>query len=150
MGINIILVVSLNMSFGFTGMINLGHIAFYGIGAYVSALLTLNGVPWYFALIIAGIVSSIFGVIMAATSTRLKGDYLALATLGFAFIAGTVAKNWISLTRGALGLPGVPRILKYNFDFMIFVFVLVAITIFIFYKLINSETGKIFQAIRDD
>ena len=63
----IILVVSLNLSMGFTGLINLGHLAFWGVGAYTSALLTLNGVPWYFAMLAAGIVAAFFGFILAQT-----------------------------------------------------------------------------------
>ena len=145
-----IIVIALNLAIGFTGLINLGHMVFFGIGAYASAILTLHGIPWYISIFIAGAIASVFGAIIAAITTRLKGDYLAMVTLGLVFIAIAVSRNWIELTRGALGLPGVPKILLNNFHYMLFTFGIAALCIFIFYKIINSETGKIFQAIRDD
>ncbi|MBI3027753.1 branched-chain amino acid ABC transporter permease [Candidatus Woesearchaeota archaeon] len=145
-----IAVTSLNLTMGFTGLINLGHMVFFGIGAYASALLTLNGVPWYFAMLIAGILASVLGIAIAAITARLKGDYLAMVTLGLVFIAIAVSRNWISLTRGALGLPGVPDIIRNNFYYMVLCMSIAGICIFIFYKLINSQTGRVFQAIRDD
>jgi len=148
--IYIIIVISLNLSIGFTGLINLGHMVFFGIGAYTSAILTLQGIPWYIAIFIAGILASIFGIIIAAITSRLKGDYLAMVTLGLVFIAIAVARNWISLTRGALGLPGVPDIIRNNFYYMIFAMITAVASIIFFYFLINLETGKILQAIRDD
>ena len=148
--IYIIIVISFNLTFGFTGLVNLGHMVFFGIGAYTSAILTLNGVPWYFALILAGIITSIIGAAIAMITARLKGDYFQIVTLGLVFIAITISRNWISLTRGALGLPGIPPILKNNFYYMMFVFAIAAMSLLFFYWLTNSETGKIFQAIRDD
>ena len=148
--IYVIVVISLNLSIGFTGLINLGHMVFFGIGAYTSALLTLHGIPWYFAILAAGILSSVLGIIISAITTRLKGDYLAMVTLGLVFIAIAVSRNWISLTRGALGLPGVPDIITNNFYYMLFTLLIAVLSVIIFYILINSETGKIFQAIRDD
>lgn len=148
--IYIIIVLSFNLSFGFTGLVNLGHMAFFGFGAYTSAILTLNGVPWYIALPAAGILSAIFGAIIAAITVRLKGDYFQIVTLGLVFIAIAISRNWISLTRGALGLPGVPKIINNNFYYILFTLAITIISIIFFYWLTNSETGKIFQAIRDD
>ena len=148
--IYIILVVSFNLAFGFTGLVNLGHMVFFGIGAYMSAILTLNGLPWYFALVIAGISTSVIGAIIAAITVRLKGDYFQIVTLGLVFIAIAISRNWISLTRGALGLPGIPPIIKDNFNYMLFTFLVCVICLAFFYWLTKSETGKIFQAIRDD
>ena len=107
--IEIIVVASLNLTIGFTGLVNLGHMVFFGVGAYTSAILTLHGVPWYAAIFAAGIIASLFGITIAAITARLKGDYLAIVTLGLVLIAIAVSRNWISLTRGALGLPGVPE-----------------------------------------
>src|SRR3989338_1774908 len=115
-----ILVLALNIAIGFTGLINLGHMVFFGIGAYTSAILTLNGVPWYIAILIAGLLASFIGVIIASITVRLKGEYFAMVTLGLVFIAIAVSRNWISLTRGALGIPGVPDIVRDNFYYMIF------------------------------
>ena len=148
--IYIIINISFNLAFGFTGLVNLGHMAFFGVGAYTSALLTLNGVPWYFALPAAGILAGVIGAVIAAITVRLKLDYFQIVTLGLAFIAIAVSRNWISLTRGALGLPGVPEIIKDNLYYMLFVMAITVLCILFFYWLTNSETGKIFQAIRDD
>ena len=150
MSIYLIAVVALNLSIGFTGLINLGHMVFFGIGAYTSAILTLHGVPWYIAILVAGFIVSVLGAVIAAITTRLKGDYLAMVTLGLVFIAIAVSRNWISLTRGALGLPGVPDIIKNNLYYMLFVLIISTICVIFFYRLTNSETGKIFQAIRGD
>ena len=145
-----ILVTALNLAIGFTGLINLGHMVFFGIGAYASAILTLNGVPWYTAILIAGLLASFIGVIIASITVRLKGEYFAMVTLGLVFIAIAVSRNWISLTRGALGIPGVPDIVRDNFGYMLFSWLIAGLSILFFYRLANSETGKIFQAIRDD
>ncbi len=148
--IYLIIVLSLNLTFGFTGLVNLGHMAFFGIGAYASALLTLNGIPWYFAIPLAGLIAGIFGTMIAAITVRLKGDYFQIVTLGLAFIAIAVSRNWESLTRGALGLPGITKIFSNNFQFMLFAFFIAALIVVLSYLIMNSETGKIFQAIRDD
>ena len=148
--IYLIVVTSFNLTFGFTGLVNLGHMAFFGVGAYVSALLTLSGTPWYLALPAAGILAGLLGAVIAAVTVRLKGDYFQIVTLGLAFIAIAVSRNWISLTRGALGLPGIPDIIKNNFYYMLFLFAAASVSVIFLYWLTNSETGKIFQAIRDD
>lgn len=145
-----ITVIALNLSMGFTGLLNLGHMVFFGIGAYISAILTLHGIPWYIAIFIAGAIASMLGIVICSITSKLKGDYIAMVTLGLVFIAIAVSRNWISLTRGALGLPGVPDIIRNNFYYMLFTLGIAGLCVLIFYKLINSETGKIFQAIRDD
>ncbi|MEK6942870.1 MAG: branched-chain amino acid ABC transporter permease [Nanoarchaeota archaeon] len=148
--IYILIVTSLNLAYGFTGLVNLGHMAFFGIGAYASALLTLNGMPWYAAMILAGIIASVFGAIMAAITVRLKGDYFQVVTLGLVFMTIAVSRNWISLTRGALGLPGVPSIISSKFYYMLFVLLICSICVLIINLIVKSKTGRIFQAIRDD
>jgi branched-chain amino acid transport system permease protein len=148
--IYVIIVLSLNLAVGFTGLVNFGHMVSFGVGAYASAILTINGIPWYLAMIVGAILAGLLGTALAAISVRLKGDYFAMASLGLIFIAIAISRNWISLTRGALGLPGIPNIINNNFYYMIFTIVFATATIIIFHKLLNSETGKIFQAIRDD
>src|SRR3989344_9441259 len=145
-----IIVVAFNLSFGFTGLVNLGHMVFFGICAYASALLTLNGISWHISIPVAAVIASLAGAIIAMITVRLKGDYFQIVTLGLAFIAIAVSRNWISLTRGALGLPGIPPIIKDNFYFMLFVLAVTILCVLFFYWLTKSETGKIFQAIRDD
>ena len=150
MSIYSILVVSFNLSYGYTGLVNLGHMVFFGIGAYSSALLTLNGIPWFIALPASAIIASLIGILIASITVRLKGDYFQVVTLGLVFMAIAISRNWISLTRGALGLPGVPEIIKNNFYYMLFAAAISISSIWFFYRITNSETGKIFQAIRDD
>src|SRR3989344_472184 len=148
--IYIIVVLAFNLTVGFTGLVNLGHVVFFGFGAYASALLALSGVPWYVALPLAGIFTAALGAAIATITVRLKGDYFQIVTLGLAFIAVALSRNWISLTRGALGLPGVPEIIKNDFYYLLLVSAIAVLCIIFFYWLANSETGKIFQAIRDD
>ena len=105
-----ILSVSLNLTMGYTGLFNLGHAAFFAIGAYVSALLALGlGMPFWVCIIAAALFAALFGFLLGFPTLRLRGDYLALGTLGFAFIVEAVLKNWTDVTRWPLGLPGIPR-----------------------------------------
>jgi len=150
-GMYSILTVALNFAVGFTGLLNLGHIGFFGIGAYASALLALQlGWPLWLSILAGGSVAMIAGILLALPTTRLKGDYLALATLGFAFIMGSVARNWTELTRGALGIPGIPKIVSDNTQFLIIVLIIAVITYIVFFMLSRSRFGKACQAIRDD
>ena len=162
--IYVMLTVSLNLAVGFTGLINLGHIAFLGIGAYTSALLVLNGYPIWLAVLAAGLFAGIAGIILALPTARLKGDYLALAALGFAFIVGSIARNWTGLTRGPLGLPGIPQFLEertfaiqilpdkiIQIDKLLVIYLLTALVISaIIWWLTRTRFGKTLQAIRDD
>lgn len=149
-GMYSILVISLNFAVGFTGLLNLGHVGFFGIGAYVSSLLALSGVPIIASLLAGSLAAGLAGALLALPTFRLKGDYLALATLGFTFIMGSIARNWTDVTRGALGLPGIPKLVRGNVEFLIAVLVIAAIAYFIFYKLSRSRFGKTCEAIRDD
>ena len=104
--IQLILALALQISIGYTGLLNFGHIAFFAIGAYSSALLTINGVPFIWAFLAAAIISSIFAYLLSIPTNKLKGDYLGLATIGFSYLIYAVLINWTSLTRGPLGIPG--------------------------------------------
>ena len=156
-GIFAILGVSLNLSMGFTGLFNLGHAAFFGIGAYASALLMLGlGVPFLISLIAAGLIAGFFGYLISLPTLRLRGDYLALATLGFAFIIDAFLRNWIELTRGPLGIPGIPKpdifgfIFSDLFSFFILTMVVLAVVILIIARLAHSPFGRVLKAIRED
>jgi len=149
-GIYSILTVSLNLAVGFTGLLNLGHIAFFGIGAYTSALLSMYGMPVWASMLVASVTALTVGVLLALPTARLKGDYLALATLGFTFIAGSVSRNWIGLTRGALGIPGIQKLVQPNTWFLVIVLVIAALVYFLFWRISRSRWGKTLQAIRDD
>ncbi len=155
-GIYVILAISLQLSVGFTGLLNLGHIAFYAIGAYTSALLALAGFPFWFCFLFAGIVAALFGFLLSILTNRLKGDYFALATLGFSFVIYAVALNWATLTRGPLGLPGIPKPVLFGFEFsgnlsfLILTFIIALISYLVIKKIISSPFGKVLEAIRDD
>jgi branched-chain amino acid transport system permease protein len=156
LGIYIILALSLNLALGYTGLLNLGHIAFYGIGAYTSALLTQAGVPFFIAFFAAGTTASVFGFLLVKATNKLKGDYLALATLGFSFIVTSVLLNWISLTGGPMGIPGIGKpsifnlIIDSNNAFLLFVAIITLLTILIIHRLVHSPFGRLLQATRDD
>jgi branched-chain amino acid transport system permease protein len=155
-GIYLILSLSLQLTIGFSGLLNLGHIAFYAIGAYTSALLLLAGWPWWLCIILAGLMAMIFGFLLSLPTNKLKGDYLALATLGFSFVIYAVALNWTGLTRGPLGLPGIPKpeifgiVFSSNTSFFILTLIIVLISYFVIKKIISSPFGKAMQATRDD
>jgi len=151
-----VLSVSLNISMGFTGLLNLGHVAFFAIGAYASSLLVMAGVPFVVAIIAAGIIAAALSLLVSIPSLRLKGHYFAIATFGFAEIIKAVAKNWSSLTRGPLGLAGIPKpeILGFTFNTTERIFglyiVIAVLSIFILYKIANSPFGRVLKSIRED
>jgi branched-chain amino acid transport system permease protein len=155
-GIYLILAISLQLSVGFTGLLNLGHIAFYAIGAYTSALLALNGFPFWLCFLSAGILAMIFGFLLSLPTNKLKGDYLALATMGFSFVVYAVLLNWTSLTRGPLGLPGIPKPKIFgisfsdNFSFLILVVIIALLSYLIIKRITISPFGKVLEAIRDN
>ena len=155
-GIYLILALSLQLALGYTGLINLGDIAFFAIGAYVSALFTLNGVPFIIAFLFAGIISACFGFLLSIPTNKLKGDYLALATLAFTFVVYAVTLNWSSLTRGPLGLPGIPKPSIFGLNFssnlsFLFLTIIIALATYLFIKrLVDSQFGKVLEATRDN
>jgi branched-chain amino acid transport system permease protein len=156
-GIYIILTLSLNLIVGYTGLAALGHIAFAAVGAYVSSLLALNlGISPWIGLLIGAIIASILGAIVSYPSLRLKGDYLALATFGLGVIFYSIAKNWVSLTRGPMGLPGIPSFSLFGLEFnnvwiyLVLVLAFVGITYFAISNITKSPFGRVLTGIRED
>ncbi|TMJ32842.1 MAG: branched-chain amino acid ABC transporter permease [Alphaproteobacteria bacterium] len=161
--INVILALGLDFILGYGGQLNLGHSAFYGIGAYASTLLImLVGAPFWIAFVLAMAASGIAGMALAMFAVRLRGHYLAIASLGFAVIVHQVLLNWISLTQGPLGiyaikplpplvLPGLPVVSFGDAGNMLYV---VAGFAFAFYllldALVRSPVGEALTAIRED
>lgn len=156
MCIYIILSVSLNLVTGFVGLLNLGHAAFFGIGAYASALLVKAGMPWLAALLLAGAIAGSSGFLIGIPCLRLRGDYLAIATLGFAEIVRALLKNWTSLTRGPLGIPGIPKpelfgyVLIGNGAYLVLSSCIAAIVVFLVWRMVSSPFGRVLKAIRED
>ncbi|MBI5393481.1 branched-chain amino acid ABC transporter permease [Candidatus Woesearchaeota archaeon] len=155
--IYIILTLSLNISLGYTGLINLGHIALFGIGAYSSTLLMMNlDLPFIISFLSAGIITSLFGLLLVFATKKLKGDYFALATLGFSFVIYSLLLNLVGLTRGPLGIPGIPKpsffgiTLTTTFSYLLFAIFITALCVFIIYKIVHSPFGRLLQATRDD
>ncbi|WP_312521474.1 branched-chain amino acid ABC transporter permease [Anaerospora sp.] len=156
-GIFVILTLSLNLVTGFTGQFCLGWAAFYGIGAYTSALLTMKaGVSFWLAMPLGGFVAALFGLLLGLPTMRLKEIYLAITTLGFGEIIRLIMLNWTDLTRGSMGLPGIPAptILSYeissNQAYYYLILALVLVTIIAIRRLIDSRTGRALIAIRED
>ncbi len=160
-GINIILAVSLNLVNGHTGQFSLGHAGFMAVGAYVSSSLSLfasepilkllggsgpvaNNVFFIFLLIAGGVAAAICGLLVGIPSLRLKGDYLAIVTLGFGEIIRVVFQNTESVG-GARGLGGIPQ-----FTTLFWTFAIAIVTIYVIGCMVNSTYGRGFLAVRDD
>ena len=144
-GINIILAVSLNLITGFTGQFTLGHAAFMAVGAYVSAIFTAKlGQPFIVAIIASGIAASIAGIIIGIPTLRLKGDYLAIATLGFAEIVRIVALN-IDYIGGAIGFNDIPQYTNWTW-----IFIMTALTVILISNFIKSYHGRACISIREN
>ncbi|MDA0989849.1 MAG: branched-chain amino acid ABC transporter permease, partial [Verrucomicrobia bacterium] len=110
LSIYVILGLSLNLVVGFGGMLSLCHAAFYGIGAYASALLMMHaGWPFLPSLGAAVVLVGILAYLISIPAIRLHGDFFVLATLGFQIIIFSVLYNWVEFTRGPYGIPGIPR-----------------------------------------
>ena len=156
-GIYSILTLSLNLVVGYTGLVSLGHAAFFSIGAYISALLALNlGISPWIGLIAGACGAAVFGVVIGMPSLRLKGDYLALSTFGAGMIVYSIAKNWVSLTRGPMGLPGIPGFSVFGFSlestwlYLILVIVFTLVTVFVLQRLVGGAYGRVLRSIRED
>jgi branched-chain amino acid transport system permease protein len=156
-GIYIILTMSLNLVVGYAGLPAMGHSAFFCVGAYASSLLALNaGVSPWLGIICAAVISVAFGWLVSLSAVRLAGDFLALATFGFAVVTHSVARNWIDLTRGPMGLPGIPPFhffglpLATSWSFLPLVVIVCGLTFIVSKRMVESPFGRILQGIRED
>ena len=152
-----ILAVSLNLVVGATGLFNLGHAAFYGIGAYTSALLVKAGVPWPLAALASMALAGFTAFIVGIPTLRLVGDYLAVVTMGLGEITRAVFKNWISLTRGPMGLPGIPHaslpglvVFDSAEKFLVLGVVCLLLVYLVAERLLRSPYGRVLKGIRED
>ncbi len=150
-----ILAMSLNLITGYAGMLNLGHAAFFAIGAYTSTLLVMAGFPFWFAFLAAAGMAALFGVLLSIPALRLRGDFLAIATLGFGEIIRSILLNWTELTRGPLGIPGIPKPELFGFEFgalhwyFVLAFAVTVATYFILRKILAGNFGIVLKAIRE-
>ncbi len=158
-GIYSILALSQNLITGFTGLLSICQAGFFAIGVYTTAiyLVNTNG-SFFIALLLSAFLSLISGLIIGLPSLKLRGDYLAIATLGFGEIVKNVILNWDKLTRGPLGINNIPPLkigsfILTNSDklfFAIFIWIFVLICYFFLERLIKSRFGRALEAIRED
>lgn len=148
---NIILAVSLNLVVGFLGELSLGHAGFMSVGAYAGCLFSIHFeetlptmIRFPLALIVAGIVAAIFGIIIGIPVLRLSGDYLAIVTLAFGEIIRSVVIN-LDFTGGASGLKGIPRDSTFIGSFIV-----VMVTVIVISNLVNSKDGRAIKSLKDN
>lgn len=158
-GIYSILSLGLNIIVGYTGMLQLCHAAFFAIGAYTTAVgMMFGGLGFWPLLLASGLLTALFGFLIGLPTLRLRGDYLAIATLGFGEIVRNVILNWDSVTRGPMGISGIPSPSVFGFtlnpfskmQYVIFVWVFVAITYVVLRRIVRSRVGRALEAIRED
>lgn len=157
--------ITFNLIFGYTGQFSLGHAGFAAVGAYVAALLTLSPeqktvnfflepivpvlanleIPFLPALILGGLLSALVGSLVAWPALRLRGDYLAIATLGFSEIIRVLLVNMQPITNGALGLKGIP-----GYTNLFWSWGWVVVCLFVVKRLVSSSYGRAMRAVRDD
>ena len=148
---------SLNVINGYSGQFNIGHAGYYLIGSYAEAILaTRLGISFWIALPLAGVITALFGFLVAQPTLKLKGIYLAIVTLGFSEIIRLVALNWEWLTGGPIGIKGIPvpeffgfKISRANEYFYIFL-VIAIIFVFLTNRVIHSRIGRAWISIRED
>lgn len=160
-GINVILATSLNLVNGHTGQFSLGHAGFMAVGAYASAAITKFAGPsilahlggesawagqalFFLALLVAGLMAAVCGLVVGVPSLRVRGDYLAIVTLGFGEIIRVIIQNTEALG-GPRGISGIPP-----FANLFWTFALAAVTIYVISSLVDSTYGRGFLAVRDD
>jgi len=158
--IYVMVALGLNVVVGLAGLLDLGYVGFYAVGAYVTAVMTSQhwNLPWLVALPVAVIVSMLFGLVLGTPTLRLRGDYLAIVTLGFGEIIRLSAKNleWLGASRGISKIKHPPSFGPIKFGvldakpyyFLALTFVL--IVMFFLHRLENSRVGRAWTAVRED
>ena len=158
-GIYSILTLGLNVVIGFAGLLALGQAAFYGFGAYASAIAVMQyDVPYLGALLIAAVVPLVIGLLLAIPfmRLRLRGIYLGMATFGFGEIAFLIFRNWESMTGGSLGMRAIPAPVIFGYEFIdqqpyaYLVIAVLLIVISLVVRLVNTMPGQVLLAVRDD
>ncbi|MCP3943665.1 MAG: branched-chain amino acid ABC transporter permease [Desulfobacteraceae bacterium] len=156
----VMLGLGLNIVVGLAGLLDLGYVAFYCVGAYAYALLNLHfGVSFWLALPISAVLGFLFGTLLGYPVLRLRGDYLAIVTLGFGEIIRIIMENWDSFSNGPRGIANIPPPSLFNIDlnqhntviYIYFIVIaLVLMTIFFVARLEDSRIGRAWIALRDD
>jgi branched-chain amino acid transport system permease protein len=158
-GIYSILTLGLNVVIGFAGLLALGQAAFFGFGAYASAIAVMRyDVPYLGALLIAAVVPLVIGLLLAIPfmRLRLRGIYLGMATFGFGEIAFLIFRNWESMTGGSLGMRAIPAPVIFGYEFIdqqpyaYLVIAVLLVVISLVLRLVNTMPGQVLLAVRDD
>nr|WP_321404600.1 branched-chain amino acid ABC transporter permease [uncultured Desulfobacter sp.] len=158
--IYVMLGLGLNIVIGLAGLLDLGYVAFFAVGAYAYALLNLHfGMTFWMVLPLGGLLGAVMGIILGYPVLRLRGDYLAIVTLGFGEIIRLVLENWNSFSKGPSGIANIPKpglfgidlTFQQNFIYLYYIMVaLVIFTIFVINRLQNSRIGRAWIALKDD
>ncbi len=153
----VILSQSLTITAGYSGLISLAHAGFFGIGAYTSAILSVNyGYPFLLTLPISMLICGISAMLVSLIALRTVDDYFIIITLGIQVVAFSIMNNWMELTRGPLGIPGIPPISIFGFAFtdkIPFLILTLALTTIVFLLLRNitrSPFGRVMLALSED
>jgi len=156
-GIYIVLALGLNIVVGLAGLLALGYISFYAVGAYAYALLSTHyHVSFWTVLPIGGLLAAIFGLLLGAPTLRLRGDYLAIVTLGFGEITRIILNNWDKVTGGPNGVIGIgrPEIFGYTLNtpeaFYYLILIMIIFTAIGVSRLNESRIGRAWIGIRED
>ena len=154
---NIVMALSLNLMLGMLGYISFGHAGFWGIGAYTAAILVKNcGWETLPAMLIAIIITGLSGLLLGFTVLKLQGFHFAIVTMVFSEIVRAVEQNWISLTRGPMGISGIPKLTLFGYrltssrQIYFFIFVMLLLVTLLIRNIMNSRTGLAVLAIKDD
>jgi len=152
-----ILALGLNIVPGFTGLLDLGYVGFYGIGAYTAGLLTIHyDLSLWLILPFAALNGAIWGILLGAPTLRLTGDYFAIVTFGFSELVVLLIRNELWLTRGPMGLPGITppsifgHVLIQEWEFFYLAMFLVLVVLLVVTRLEDSRVGRAWFAIRED
>jgi branched-chain amino acid transport system permease protein len=156
-GIYVILALSLNLLNGYVGLLSIGHAAFYAVGAYSSAKLTLVlDLPWVAALLGSGAIAGFFGYLVAKPTLKLSGIYLTLVTLGFNMILFLVLQNWMGFTNGPLGIMDIPfpsvfgYEIRSRLEYYYLILALAVLTVVSMHRLMTCRFGRALTAIREN
>lgn len=148
---------SLNLISGYTGMLSLSHAAFFGIGAYSTALMGMFfGTGFWVNILVATALTGILSIIVAYPALRIFDDYFVIATFGLQVIIHNLFRNWDELTSGSLGISGIQDIVIFNlkidsvFEYFLLSTLIVTLIYFILSRLVDSKYGLILRGIRED
>ena len=156
-GIYVILTSSLNLIAGYTGILSIAHAAFYGIGAYTAALMSLKlHSPFLVNLLCAVALSGLLGALVAIPSLRIRDDYFVITTFALQIIIFSILNNWVSFTAGPMGLPGIPQpvILGWEVNshpkYLLLSVIWAAAVLWACHRTVHSPFGRVLMAIRED